>query len=350
MTQLNTGILAALLTSVLLVACPTASTREADQAISAELKQMYTADQADRIPGAGAAIDWQAVNRQDGLRLARVKALIDAGQLASGADFFHAAMILQHGHSVEDALLAHDLSVVAMGKGESRARWLAAASMDRYLRRIGSLQRFGTQSAAKNNRPLRVEPTDPNVPDWLRRQFDVPAMGKDGAAPPDAARQAAASRELEQLSAADSTFPPDFSKVDWVALAALQEQRAQRAHELLGLLTSASDFFRAASLLQKVAAEPEDHLLVHDLAAIAMGKGEEKAARLAATGLDGFLKRTARLQRFGTQIDSLQPDRPRLYPVDRSVPDFLRAQFDVQPLADTIKAIESLGQPVPAAP
>ena len=41
-------------------------------------------------------------------------------------------MILQHGGGPEDYLLAHELCVVAIGRGEER-KWLAAASEDRFL-------------------------------------------------------------------------------------------------------------------------------------------------------------------------------------------------------------------------
>ena len=42
-------------------------------------------------------------------------------------------MILQHGGEPEDYLLAHELCVVAIGRGEERAKWLAAASEDRFI-------------------------------------------------------------------------------------------------------------------------------------------------------------------------------------------------------------------------
>jgi hypothetical protein len=42
-------------------------------------------------------------------------------------------------------LLAHVLAVTAVGKGEPKARWLAAATMDRYLMSLKQPQVFGTQ-------------------------------------------------------------------------------------------------------------------------------------------------------------------------------------------------------------
>ena len=53
--------------------------------------------------------------------------------LQTGADCYHAAMILQHGGEPEDYLLDHELCVVAIGRGEERAKRLAATSEDRFL-------------------------------------------------------------------------------------------------------------------------------------------------------------------------------------------------------------------------
>jgi len=54
-------------------------------------------------------------------------------------------MILQHAEAPEDNLLAHELCVVAISKGNFEAKWLAAASEDRFLMRIDRPRRFGTQ-------------------------------------------------------------------------------------------------------------------------------------------------------------------------------------------------------------
>src|SRR5436190_1379819 len=60
-------------------------------------------------------------------------------------DYYRAAMILQHGDVAEDYLLAHEFCVVAISKGDARAKWLAAASEDRFLMNIDRPQRFATQ-------------------------------------------------------------------------------------------------------------------------------------------------------------------------------------------------------------
>src|SRR5262245_14914618 len=110
-----------------------------------ELIRLYQEDQSDRTPPAGKSIDWSAVAPRDSTRLARVKELYTQNKLQTGSDYYHAAMILQHAEAPEDYLLAHELCVAAISKGNSEAKWLAAASEDRFLMSIDRPQRFGAQ-------------------------------------------------------------------------------------------------------------------------------------------------------------------------------------------------------------
>ncbi|WEF31476.1 hypothetical protein [Pseudoduganella chitinolytica] len=147
--------------------------------VNAELAQLFADDQADRNVPPGTSIDWELVGVRDDRREARVKALLAADALRSGADFYHAAMILQHADTPDDYLLAHDLCVIAIGKGEDRARWLAAASLDRFLINVGRRQRFGTQYESKRSYlPPRLAEVDPAVPDALRREMGVPSLAE----------------------------------------------------------------------------------------------------------------------------------------------------------------------------
>jgi hypothetical protein len=147
-----------------------------------ELAQLFTEDQADRMPPAGklvANIDWTVVSVRDRAREKRVKELIAGDALRTGADYYHAAMVLQHAQTPEDFLLAHDLCVVAIARGEERAKWLAAASLDRFLTNIGRAQRFGTQYHSKDlEHPVTLAETDPSVPDSLRRALNVPTLAQ----------------------------------------------------------------------------------------------------------------------------------------------------------------------------
>jgi len=164
------GCLRPLLTS------PAAGQPSAKEKDSEELAKLYAEDQADRQPKGGKPIDWAAVGPRDKARLARVKELYKDGKLQTGADYYHAAMVLQHALEPTSHLLAHELCVVAIGKGEKRARWLAAASEDRFLMNIGRPQRFGTQFQAKDGGPFRLHEVEDGVTDGLRKEFGVPSL------------------------------------------------------------------------------------------------------------------------------------------------------------------------------
>ena len=71
---------------------------------SEELRRLMVEDQADRQ---SKAIDWAAVAPRDRARLARVKELYASGTIRTAEDYYHAALVLQHGEAPEDFLLAH---------------------------------------------------------------------------------------------------------------------------------------------------------------------------------------------------------------------------------------------------
>jgi hypothetical protein len=136
---------------------------------------MYKEDQSDRKPSEGQPIDWKIVGPRDKAREARVKELYAADQLKTGNDYHRAAMVLQHAAKPEDYLLAHELCVIAIFKGVD-ARWLAAASEDRFLQSIGRPQRFGTQSKKPSGLPWTLGEIDESVTDAHRAEMKVPPI------------------------------------------------------------------------------------------------------------------------------------------------------------------------------
>ena len=143
-----------------------------------ELSRLCVEDQADRTLDPR-QIDWTVVSTRDRARRARAKELYNQNRLQTGTDFFNAALILQHGDLPEDFLLAHELCVVAIIKGKSQAKSLAAATEDRFLMNIGRPQRFGTQYRSDPaNAPMKLYPVDPNVTDALRRALNVPTLAE----------------------------------------------------------------------------------------------------------------------------------------------------------------------------
>jgi hypothetical protein len=142
-----------------------------------ELAQMYKEDQSDRMPPSGQSIDWSVVGLRDRAREAKVKDYYGKELLQAGEDYQRAAMILQHASQPEDFLLAHELCIVAISKGVD-ARWLAAASEDRFLRSIGRPQRFGTQSSKMNRSPWSLGEVDLFVADEHRKLMHVPSLAE----------------------------------------------------------------------------------------------------------------------------------------------------------------------------
>jgi hypothetical protein len=145
-----------------------------------ELKALFDQDQADRRTSGGSLEELLARAKRDEERLARVKELYVAGVPRTGADWFHAALVLQHAQEADDILLAHEMALASIAAGDPRARWLAAATEDRFLRRIGRSQRFGTQYESTEGPPTLAE-TATGVTDHLREALSVPPLPEPGA-------------------------------------------------------------------------------------------------------------------------------------------------------------------------
>lgn len=144
-----------------------------------ELARLYDEDQADRMPAAGKAIDWSVVGPRDKVRRARVYALYEADELRTGKDYQRAAMVLQHAEKPDEYLLAHEFCIVALSKGERDARWLAAATEDRFLMNIARPQRFGTQYRSSGpDDKLKLYEVGKGVTDALRRELGVPSIAQ----------------------------------------------------------------------------------------------------------------------------------------------------------------------------
>lgn len=136
-----------------------------------EMKAMFEADQAARMAD---RIDWANVGPEDATRRKRTRELLDANALNSGADFYYASFIFQHGEDQDDYLLAHVLATAAMARGYD-ASWIAAATLDRYLQKIGKSQVFGTQFSKAGDGAWTQAPYAAElIPDSLRKVVGVP--------------------------------------------------------------------------------------------------------------------------------------------------------------------------------
>jgi hypothetical protein len=89
--------------------------------------------------------------------------MLAKGELDTAQDFHDASFIFQHGEAADDFLLAHILAIEAVVKGDDSSKWIAAATLDRYLQIIGKPQVFGTQYPADPNVPSKPGQQDPKA-------------------------------------------------------------------------------------------------------------------------------------------------------------------------------------------
>lgn len=144
-----------------------------------EMAAIYAADQA---PRQGGAADWEAVSRADSERRARTRALIEQGLLTTAPDFYRAAYVFQHGDVPDDQLFAHVLAVRALALGLPEAEEIVAATLDRYLQRIGRSQVYGSQFSYSTDTGSTQEPYDKAlIPDALRRAMGAPTVAEQEA-------------------------------------------------------------------------------------------------------------------------------------------------------------------------
>jgi hypothetical protein len=147
--------------------------------VNPELERLYNEDQADRAPEMG-KVDWSVVGKRDEERRKRVLEIVAQGGAKEAADYYHAAMVLQHGQSPEDFDRAHQWSSKAaeLDSDYPGARWLAAASKDRWLMNLGKPQLYGTQFKRDPNGPWYLWQVDPSITDEERAKWDVPPLAR----------------------------------------------------------------------------------------------------------------------------------------------------------------------------
>ena len=144
---------------------------------------MYAADQGDRTgPHSlfGDKNNWPELKQRDDARYARLQELLREGKVLSGDDCYYAAMLMQHGTTTDDYLLAHILACAAAQMGNKQAKWLSAASLDRYLQKLGQPQVFGTQyftnyaDSSWTQDPFKTD----LIGDGIRKLYNTPDLAE----------------------------------------------------------------------------------------------------------------------------------------------------------------------------
>jgi hypothetical protein len=120
-------------------------------------------------------LDWQALAKRDEQRQSAIRTLLAEGEVETGREYFYAALIFQHSSQPETLMLAHVLAVTAIIQGDGSAKWLAAATLDRYLQNKEQPQLFGTQFLQAGDNPQwTMEPYNrATVPDTVRSSWCV---------------------------------------------------------------------------------------------------------------------------------------------------------------------------------
>lgn len=148
--------------------------QENDSAVSLRMAQLFSADQAARqLP----VSDPLKLKADDAARRVEVLEYIRNGQIRSAPDLVHAAFIFQHGDCSEHYRFANRLAQIAMQAGYSEARWIYAATFDRYLMSMGQPQKFGTQYTWVDGE-YQLYPVDPTTSDAEREQYNVPSLSE----------------------------------------------------------------------------------------------------------------------------------------------------------------------------
>lgn len=138
------------------------------------LNAMFNADQKARQDNHLDLLESMA----DAERLAEVKAMLDRGEIRSGADYFRAAFIFHHSREADDILKAHVLATAALAQGHQDAAWIAAASLDRYLQATEQPQIYGTQYIQMDAEMTRGAFDPDFMTDSLRRDTRVPPLAE----------------------------------------------------------------------------------------------------------------------------------------------------------------------------
>ncbi|WP_420454181.1 hypothetical protein [Rubrivirga sp.] len=132
--------------ALLLILLAVPAVAQSDAAVSAELEALAEADQADRRALSASDLDWPAVAAGDSVRQVRVEELAGRLRLRTGADHYHAALVLQHRGRPYDYYRAYLWSRKAVEEhGHEPARWLVPRAYDRWQQSIGRPQVYGTQ-------------------------------------------------------------------------------------------------------------------------------------------------------------------------------------------------------------
>jgi hypothetical protein len=146
--------------------------QETDLAVSIRMEELFFADQTARQSPVS---DPEKLNTDDTARRVEVLGYIFNGQIHTARDLVYAAYIFQHGDCSEHYYFANRLAQIAMDSGYTDARWIYAATLDRYFMSLGEPQKFGTQYTRVDGE-FKLYPVDPTTTDAERAKYNIPPL------------------------------------------------------------------------------------------------------------------------------------------------------------------------------
>ena len=136
----------------------------------------------------------------------------------------------------------------------------------------------------------------------------------------------------------------EISEAQWVVVSKEDAVRRERTRSLLAReqLHTSEDFREAAFVFQH-GDGPDDFLLAHTLATVAVGKGDNGAVWIASATLDRYLESIQRPQIYGTQFLGKAGSLQTQEPFNRElISDSLRAELGVPSLAEQQEQLKSM--------
>ena len=146
-----------------------------------KLLELYESDQRDRERVYSTPDMVETLRLRDSQRRQALTEMMARGEVNTAQDLYHAAVLFLHGGSPKDFLTSHRLSVMAAVKGHMPSRWLACASLDRFLMSAGLSQTYGTQfehNPEENKYQLRLPIDDSTLLSFEKKFFNVPAIAE----------------------------------------------------------------------------------------------------------------------------------------------------------------------------
>ncbi len=141
-----------------------------DPQVEQRIKKLFEEDQLARA-GEETLIPEDRM-KSDYQRRVEVMRYLEMGVVNNAESLYFAAVIFQHGNCSEHYKLANELAKRSMENNFHPARWLFAATLDRYLLSVGKLQKYGTQYLEMNG-TWELQNYDLTTTDAERALFDV---------------------------------------------------------------------------------------------------------------------------------------------------------------------------------